>query len=358
MKNERWIPNSLNHFLQDKSRGGWAWPSPVERLFTEWGLRQSVAQRDPARVLAALCVAEEMKAGIGATAQAIVASASSAGVKLSPTQVSHYFDGRYMPSPKIVNPLAERMGLPSLRMLSEWPWELLTPRQLTVNDIERACSPPYKTMFRLPNNRPESFNQRGRSRWHVHEMFNPAGYYLLKPGAPEAFWLRVAGVRAALALSDYESFNAHFFAAVKLLPSVAQHRAVRPHVPMLLTCVGMLLEHVGHYYRWFRVNWDAVEFYLATETYGPKTLSVDSGAMRHDAGVRGRDDSVGSFDRVFYGVFQGNGSGVGMEYESRGVNPLHPANLARSGARRIEVGATKGRSRGTHPSSGHASRVE
>jgi len=268
-----------------------------------------------------------MKCGIGTTAEAIVNAASSVGVKLTRNQVSNYFDGRNEPSRSVVNPLAERLGMPDLRMVSEWPWELLTPRQLTLGEIEKICAPPYKTVFRLPKGRPASFNRRGRSRWHEPRKFRPAVYCLLSPEAPEVFWLHVAHVRAALALKDYESFNAHFFSTIKLLPSIAQHRAVRPHIPMLLSCVGMLLEHIGPHFRWFCVNWGAVKVSLATEMYQSQFPNGADDEEIHRAVVLRSDWSGRACDQVFSDFFRGNSNGVGVEYELRSINQFHPENF-------------------------------
>jgi len=271
-----------------------------------------------------------MKRGIGTTAKAIAVAAARVGVKLTPTQVSNYFDGRNEPSRSVVNPLGERLGLPDLRMVSEWPWELLTPRQLALGEIEEICAPPYITAFRLPNDRLASFNRRGQSRWHEPKKFQPAGRFLLSPEAPEVFWLHVAHVRAALTLNDYESFNAHYFALIRVLPSIARQRAVRPHILMLLSCVGMLLEHVDARYRWFRVNWDVVAAYLATDAYGSKHQDEGGDEATNQGDKHGGAWCVDARDSVFFDVFDGNSSGLGVEYSLRGVNPFHPANFIRA----------------------------
>lgn len=281
--------------------------------------------------MAALCIAEEMKCGIGTTTKAIVAAAARVDVKLTPTQVSNYFDGRNEPSRSVVNPLAERLGMPDLRVVSEWPWKLLAPWQLTLGDIDGICAPPYSTAFQLPNDRPVSFNRRGQSRWHEPKKFQLAARRLLSPEAPEVFWLHAAHVRSALALKDYESFNAHYSALIRALPSIARQRAVRPHISMLLSCVGMLLEHIDARYRWFKVNWDAVAVCLATDAYGSKHQDGDCGeATSQDGGKRGGVRCTDACDNVFFDVFNGNSSGVGVGYGCRGINPFHPANFIRA----------------------------
>ncbi|WP_157581782.1 hypothetical protein [Rhodanobacter spathiphylli] len=281
--------------------------------------------------MAALCIAEEMKCGIGTTTKAIVAAAARVDVKLTTTQVSNYFDGRNEPSRSVVNPLAERLGMPDLRVVSEWPWKLLTPWQLTLGDVEEICAPPYSTAFQLPNDRLVSFNRRGQSRWHEPKKFQLAGRCFLSAEAPEVFWLHAARVRAALALKDYESFNAHYFALISALPSIARHRAVRPHTSMLLSCIGMLLEHIDARYRWFRVNWDAVAVCLATDPYGSKHQDGDCGeATSQDGSKRGSAWRMDECDNVFFDVFDGNRSGVEVEYSLRGINPFHPTNLIRA----------------------------
>lgn len=270
-----------------------------------------------------------MKAGVGATAKAIAAAASNVGVDLTPTQVSNYFDGRNGPSRNVLNPLAERLGRPEIRIVSEWPWKLLTPRRLTLKEIELICAPPYKTMFQLSNDLPASFNRRERSRWHKPKRFCVVGNCLLKPELPEVFWLQVAHLRAALALKDYESFNAHFIAAVKTLPSIARHRAVWPHVRLFLTCVGMLLEHVDSHYRWFRVNWDVVALHLATETYG-SGVEDEGSTMRMREEIEGRALwHVVPCNQLFVDIFSGNSSGVDLEYGFHNLNPFHPENFAK-----------------------------
>lgn len=332
----RYVPRSPNVFSARSELGEQraesnlphplAWPFSDNRR-----QRGRNALREQSRVLAALCIAEEMECGLGATAKAIAAAAASVGVKLTPAQVSNYLDGRNEPSRSVINPLAERLGMPGLRMVSEWPWRLLTPWQLTLGDIEEICAPPYSTAFQLPNDRPASFNRRGQSRWHEPKKFQLTGCCLLRPENSEVFWLHVAHVRAALALKDYESFNAHYVALIRALPSIARQRAVRPHISMLLSCVGMLLEHVDARYLWFRVNWDALAGCLATDAYGSKHQDGDYGeATSQDGGKRRGAWCIDACDNVFFDVFHGNSSGVGVEYSLRGVNPFHPTNFIRA----------------------------
>lgn len=331
----RYVPRSSNVFsarselgeqrAESNSPHPLAWPFSDNR---RQGRRNAL--REQSRVLAALCIAEEMKCGLGATAKAIATAAASVGVKLTLAQVSNYLDGRNEPSRSVINPLAERLGMLGLRMVSEWPWKLLTPWQLTLGDIEEICAPPYNTAFQLPNDRPASFNRRGQSRWHEPKKFQLAARRLLSPEAPEVFWLHAAHVRAALVLKDYESFNAHYSALIRALPSIARQRAVRPHTSMLLSCIGMLLEHVDACYRWFRVNWDAVAACLATDAYGSKYQDGGCDEATSQDGKHGGAWCRGVCDNVFFDVFDGNSSSVGVEYSLRGVNPFHPANLIRA----------------------------
>jgi hypothetical protein len=242
-------------------------------------------------VLKALVIGEEMKHSIGSDTGTIATAVREVRPEFKRQQAENYLSGRFTPPHDVIVSIARRRALPELRALAEWPWPLLSMEKLRLAEIEKLANPPYETVFRLPNDRAPSYNRRNRSRWHLPQKFDPDGNWLEPPSKPEEFWLNLLRFRAAKALNDFHSVNAHLWNVIKMLPSIGTHRAVAPHAERLYACIRMLVLRGDPQFLWFSVHWDSVRRSIARENYGSSSL-----------------------EKPFRNVFRGNDSHLGRPY--------------------------------------------
>jgi len=185
-------------------------------------------------------------------------------------QVRAYFNGRYTPQSKVIVQIARALRMSELRRLSEFPWALLSPAALTLVDIENICAPGRrKPIFVLKNKVRKDKLKRGHSRWHRPQFFDPIFLKIRSPGDPEGFWQSLASYRAAEVLQDFESMNAHRWAAVTRIASIATLPAVAAHSSLLFECMSELTRRTSNRYVWFAVDWNAVREILETLAFGP-----------------------------------------------------------------------------------------
>ncbi len=220
--------------------------------------------------LAALVIAETLKRGISSDAKVVATEIRRVGLAMQRRQVESYFQGRYKPPKGTIHAVARTLKLPELRIVSEWPWPLLTDRDLPLPAIEAILDPLPETVFRLPSVHTRSFNGREKSRWHMPAKFCPLEFSLREPRKPEEFWRYVAAFRVALAQRDYASANQHFWDIVVHLSSIATHPSVIPHAGRLYSCLRLMTHRLEPQFTWFSVNWDVVRECISSGDYGPR----------------------------------------------------------------------------------------
>jgi hypothetical protein len=216
------------------------------------------SKREPHDVLTNWVVAEELRT-IEPDPRRLAAKIRKSGFPINSRQISQYFAGMYRPHRSIVNHVAQEFDRPTLRELYEWPWELLNDdlKNLTIPKIEEICAPAHDVLFKLAADDIQKPERRRQSRWHTPISFDPRILSLEPSGNSSDFWRSLAHFRAAQALEDHESVNAHLMSVIRVIPAILSYPSVRPFAEYLFSCIHKLTLRKWPFV-WFTIDWDIV----------------------------------------------------------------------------------------------------